>query len=186
MSPISTLDRYYYGLSNNKYTLPSKEAELNTYLNTTYYSTLNSIAQSMVKQDAIYKVGIANDNGNVTTEKTIEQLSSVKWKGKIALIDVSEYIRASTNWSCYNLNTASHNSCKNNNWMHTDYLRWWTLSPKSSNYSSHVWIVYGDDGRINSSTAFGSYVIRPVVTLSSEVQITGGDGTENNAFTLTI
>ena len=35
---------------------------------------------------------------NMTTD--MDQVSAAKWKGKVALIDATEYVRASTNNSC--------------------------------------------------------------------------------------
>ena len=46
LNPITTLA---YQINGTKYQLPSKESEMSTYLNGTYYNGLNAPAQSMVK-----------------------------------------------------------------------------------------------------------------------------------------
>ena len=181
LSPITTLARQVGGTT---YALPTAEAEVNTYLNTTYYNSLNATARSMVKEDAVYKAGVLYyGNSNMTTDMT--QISAAKWKGKVALIDATEYIRASTYSSCTNITYAEDNTgCKNNNWMYLNN-HWWTMSPYSDSSSYRV-------GTVTSTGILGRYVtsdthgVRPVVTLSPEVKITGGDGSSTNAYTLSL
>ena len=185
MSPITTLGRTYNGTA---YTLPTAEAPLNTYLNGEYYNGLNATARSMIKSDAVYKAGIVNESSSSNLQQNITQVSSVKWKGKVALIDVTEYIRASTNSSCKNMFAyVSTSSCYNNssshNWMYISGTYWWTLSPDSNSNSRYVWIV-ASGGYIGNLNAYGSYGVRPVLTLNSNIQITGGTGTSSSPYTL--
>ena len=187
LSPITELERYYYGYGSSKYALPSQEADLNEYLNTTYYNGLNATAKNMVKADAVYKAGIVNHASSSNIQQNITEVSSVKWKGKVALIDVTEYIRASTNSSCKNMYAyVSTSSCYNNssshNWMYLNDV-WWTLSPYSNSYSGNVWTVRSS-GDFNSSGARRSDGVRPVVTLSPKVKITGGDGSQTSPYQL--
>ena len=182
LSPITTLGREYNG---TKYTLPTAEAPLNTYLNGEYYNGLNEIARSMVKEDAVYKVGVLNYSSSQTTSTDVSQVNAAKWKGKVALIDATEYVRASTNSSCTGVYYGNNNTgCKNNNWMFNSDI-WWTLSPFSSSYSSYVWSVYSS-GDFNGNNAFYSYGVRPVLTLNSNIQITGGTGTSSSPYQLSI
>ena len=187
MSPITELARQ---VGSSKYALPSAEADLNEYLNTTYYnSTLNETARSMVKTDAVYKAGLLKYQSGQTTSTDVSQVNAVKWKGKVALIDATEYVRASTNSNCtgaYSGYSSSRNYCSPNNWMYLNNL-WWTMSPFSGimDNSRDVWYVASSSGFWNN-TAFNPLSVRPVLTLSSNVQITGGDGTENNPFTLSL
>ena len=185
MSPITTLGRTYNGTA---YTLPTAEADLNTYLNSTYYNGLNQAARSMVKSDAVYKVGVLYyNNSNMTTD--MNQLNAAKWKGKVGLIDPSEYVRASTNSSCTNI-TAYYNSSScysnssNHNWMYLNDI-WWTMSPNSDSYSDDVWFVRSD-GHLSADLAFDTNGVRPVVTLSSSVKITGGDRGSGNPYQLSL
>ena len=187
MSPITELARQVG--SGRKHALPTAEADLNEYLNTTYYNGLNETAQDMVKTDAVYKAGVLNYSSSQNLATEIGYASSAKWKGKVALIDATEYVRASTNSSCTNIyNGSSQNSsypCKNNNWMYISGTYWWTMSPYSSNDSNAVWYVYRS-GFLNYYSAYDAYGVRPVLTLKSEIQITGGSGTSSNPYTLGI
>lgn len=184
---ITMLDRYYNGYSNNKYRLPSKEAELNLSLNSTYYSSIEILSKSMVI-DGIYKVGVLGMISGQSTNTDLQQTSSVKWKGKVALIDATEYVRASTNSSCTGAYAYfNSNSCYNgggDNWLfNEDY--WWTLSPLSYNaYAFSIWRIR-NNGSMNGESNV-TQGVRPVVTLSPEVEITGGDGSENNPFQLSL
>ena len=179
LSPITTLGREYNG---TKYQLPSKESEMSTYLNGTYYNGLNETARSMVKEDAVYKVGVLYYN-NTSMSQDMEQVKAAKWKGKVGLIDATEYVRASTNSSCTDVDAGyDTTNCKNNNWMFNSD-NWWTLSPLSGSPSRGVWYVYSS-GNFDYRGASTSYGVRPVLTLNSNIQITGGEGTSSSPYTL--
>ena len=184
LSPITTLGREVNG---TKYTLPTTEAPINTYLNGEYYNGLNETARSMVKQDAIYKVGVLLRTSGQTTSTDVSQVNAAKWKGKVGLIDATEYVRASTNSSCTGANayyntSGCYNNSSSHNWMYlNDY--WWTLSPYSTSYSYHVWFVRSS-GDFFYTSANNSTGVRPVLTLNSNIQITGGTGTSSSPYTL--
>ena len=130
LSPITTLGREYNG---TKYQLPSKESEISTYLNGTYYNGLNATAKNMVKEDAVYKVGVLKYQSGQTISTDVSQVNAAKWKGKVGLIDATEYVRASTYSSCTSVYQGYQSSapCKNSNWMFNSDI-WWTLSPDLS------------------------------------------------------
>ena len=79
----------------------------------------------------------------------------------------------------YYLN-ASGGSSTGSNW-------WWTMSPchyNGSGYAS-VFRVGGSGsfpGRLDNNRVDYSYVVRPVVSLKAEVEVTGGDGSANNPY----
>ena len=185
LSPITTLGREYNG---TKYTLPTAEAPLNTYLNGEYYNGLNETARSMVKEDAVYKVGVLYyNNNNITTD--MNQLNAAKWKGKVVLIDATEYVRASTNSSCtgvgaYYNNSSCYNNSSSHNWMFNSDI-WWTMSPYSSGYSRHVWNA-SSGGKIYYNPVSSSLGVRPVVTLSPKVKIISGNGSSSQPYQLTL
>ena len=184
MSPITTLATTNNGTS--KLALPSAEAELNTYLNTTYYNnTLNVTARSMVETDAVYKAGVLY-HANTMAALDMNQVNAVKWKGKVALIDATEYVRASTYSSCTNVSVARNidKVCKNNNWMFNSDI-WWTMSPFSDSVSPSVWYVSAS-GNLSNQFASYAYGVRPVLTLSPDIQITGGDGSKSKPYTISL
>ena len=174
LSPITTLGRTYNG---TKYQLPSEEADLNIYLNGEYYNSLSLIAQSMITE-GIYKVGLlTSDNTNMIRD--INEASAVKWKGKIAMLDGTEFSRASTDSSCISFDSSTSSTCMRNNWLN-DSTGYWLISPSYSD--SHA--VYYTP--IAASATNLSTHVRPVVTLSGEVKITGGDGSSTNSYQLSL
>ena len=177
MSPITTLAREY---GKTAYNLPSEDSELNIYLNNDYYNNLSLNAQEMIIE-GIYKVGPV---GSPPLNTQIEEAGAAKWKGKIAMADITEYARASIYSSCTGFSTPLAANCANQNWMHNYNLLWLTISPIANNASA-LFRVNASEFQIGSvATANTNQNIRPVVTLSPEVQITSGDGTQNNAYNL--
>ena len=162
----------------------NRPASLNTYLNSTYYNSLTSTAQSQVVE-ATYYVGAITDfdndmQGQISDEKVTTS------KVKVALPTVSEYIRACSNTEqCGTLflNNANYNTCKNSDWMYFSSDYWWTLLPDSDD-SSYVLSVTSDGHVYGDIANFTYHAVRPVTTLSSEVKITGGDGSQSNPYTI--
>ncbi len=187
LSPITKLARE---ISGTKYTLPTAEAPLNIYLNGEYYNGLNSTAKEMIKEDAIYKVGPIDYTSNNSLNIDINYANQVIWKGKIALIDATEYIRASINSNCTNMyayvsgssncyvNSSSHN------WMFNSDA-WWSISPSFSGNSYSVWTVT-NGGYFYDIETHMTEGVRPVLTLSEKVKITGGNGSLSQPYRLTI
>ncbi len=85
----------------------------------------------------------------------------------------------------FSLNNDNFSTCVNSNWMNNGSDTRWTLSSNSDTsyyvtciYSSgNLEIFCGVDYALNG-------IVYPVATLSSEVQITGGDGSQSNPYTL--
>ena len=115
------------------------------------------------------------------------------WQGKIALMYLSDYGYATSGGSTtnreaclakelYNWDSSSYSDCKNNAWIFNNTNQW-TLTPYSS-ASDHVFGVR-TTGYVNYYIyAFNSFGVRPSVYLTSNVGISGGDGTMNNPYTL--
>ena len=161
----------------------NRPASLNTYLNSTYYNGLNSTAQSQIVEASYYAGAVTWNNNDMQDQ--INDEKSVTSKVKVALPTLSEYIRAGSNTSCKTFSTFNnnYNTCKNSDWMFNSN-NWWTLSPYSGD-SSFVFYMrgYGDVYSGPANSAYSS-VVRPAITLSSEVKITGGIGTESDPYTL--
>ena len=158
----------------------ARPASLNTYLNGTYLNSLSSEAQSQIVASD-YSIGVVISISNDLASQVSAE-NSTTWNGKIALPTVSEYLRTNLNSNCKTLfsNNGNYETCRNTTWM-SDSNLWWTLSPSSSG-SSDVFRVFSN-GLVNNNFASSpDTVVRPTVTLSSEVQITGGDGSQNNPY----
>ena len=118
------------------------------------------------------------------------------WQGKIALMYPSDYGYATSGGATtnreaclakelYNWNSSSYSDCKNNDWLLDSSTNQWTLTPISID-SSYVFYVY-DTGCVNYSLiATRSLGVRPSVYLTSNVGISGGDGTMNNPYILKV
>ena len=160
----------------------SRPATLNTYLNGTYLNSLSSEAQSQIVASD-YSIGAVTDSNNDLADQVNDE-NSKTWNGKIALPTVSEYLRTNSNSNCktFRLNNSNYITCRNTTWMHDSSNYWWTLSPYSGD-SNYVFRV-GGDGRVSNPAYITGYEVRPAITLSSEVQITGGTGTESDPYTL--
>ncbi len=157
---------------------------LNTYLNSTYYNQLDSVAKSQII-DGNFSIGeITEDNTNLFEQ--INDENSKKWKGKIALPTVSEYLRTNSNKSScgtFSLNNNNSNSCKNTTWMFTSNVyNWWALSRPYNGFSSiGIEII---NGRIDSGNQ--PSLVRPTLYLSSNIKIIGGTGTSSDPYQISL
>ncbi len=162
----------------------ARPATLNTYLNGTYLNSLSSEAKSQIVASN-YSIGAVTYNNNDLAGQ-VNAENSKTWNGKIALPTVSEYLRTNSNSNCktFRLNNNNDSTCKNTTWMYASNISdWWTL-PSNSGNSKIVFTVLSS-GYLNYSNAhYTSTAVRPAITLSSEVQITGGTGTESDPYTL--
>ena len=178
---INTSNNLAWDTSNsNNWNRP---ASLNTYLNGDYYNSLTSTAQSQIVEGTYY-VGAVTFNNNDMQDQ-ISNEKAVTSKVKVALPTASEYFRASSNkeqCGTYSLNNSNYSTCKNSDWMSSSGA-WWTLSPRSGT-SRTVFNVYSY-GSVNSRNASTTIIaVRPAITLSSKVQITGGMGTVSDPYIL--
>ena len=83
----------------------------------------------------------------------------------------------------FSWNSSSYSDCKNNDYLYNSSLYQWTITPGSS-YSFHVFNV-NTTGRVDGYGAnISFYSASPVLYLLSTVEITGGEGTSENPFTL--
>ena len=107
--------------SSSTYALPSKEASLNTYLNGDYYNSLTSVAQNQI-DNHYFNVGTVSASSNNTLETDMLEEGKYKWLGKIGLLNITDYVKASTNSVCdsiydYGSNTSCYNNSNNHNWL---------------------------------------------------------------------
>ena len=161
----------------------NRPASLNTYLNGDYYNSLTSTAQSQIVE-ATYYAGAVTD-GNNDMQDQISDEKAVTSKVKVTLPTLSEYLRANSNkeqCGTFSLNRNNYSTCMNSDWMFNNDL-WWTLSRNSNTFTGVFTVTsYGDvsNNRANRTVV----AVRPAITLSSEVQITGGIGTESDPYIL--
>ena len=175
--------------------LPTYDSYVNVYLNGGTYpttsgtTTLTSWYSSNVASNLqskivnhLWNVGpIKYNNSGIATD--ISQASAYKWRGKIGLMNPIDYVRASTNSACTNVyQYYDKSSCYNNgsthNWLYKSSSQW-IMAPRSDSNARLVWSVGSAD--LNYGYARNSYGVRPVLYLSSCINLTGS-GTSDDAF----
>ena len=184
-------------------------ASLQTTLNGDYLNGSGSYASSGIKNDTTrnmianvtWKLGGSSTYDDVTASMfyerergtTVYSGRPTTWQGEIALMYPSDYGYATSGGSTtnreaclakelYNWDSSSYSDCKNNDWLLDSSTNQWTLTP----FSSHSGIVFNvfNRGCVDGFGAVTSYGVRPSVYLTSNVSISGGDGTMNNPYIL--
>ena len=177
-------------------------ATLNTYLNNDYYNTLTSDAKNMIGTTKYYLGGYNAANIKSDTMWQYERKNDANRSGyyygtnpimqndankKIAIMYASDYGYGASKECTSNLfNYNGSANCKTtNNWLDKSANTW--LLPQHSGYSSHAFFMNSDSyvnngNRVNSN----EYAVCPVLSLSSNVKISGGEGTSGNPYTLSI
>ena len=162
---------------------------------------LTEEAKSMIG-NAKWNLGGVSSTSNIsssfyTSERgtTVYAGRPTEWIGKIGLMYPSDYGYATSGGSTTNRETclstklfnwdgSSVSDCKNNDWLYDSSNHQWTITPYSS-YSYRVFYV-GSLGGVNSFTANNSYAVSPALYLSSNVKISGGEGTESSPYQLSL
>ncbi len=181
---VTTMPREVGGTS---YNLPSTEAYLNTYLNNDWYNSLSSTVQSKIVTH-LFNVGVTKYN-ETNLSNTITQEKAYKWKGKVGLMTVSDYVKASTNSACTSVSTYySTSSCYNNSATHNWIFAGpagktysWTISPFSYSTADFEFNVYGGGYLYYLDYANYSRGVAPVLYLSSDITLTG-EGTKGSPY----
>lgn len=161
-------------------------ASLKEYLNDNYY---NSILPEFKKQIQMHKFSIGTIPFNTIYKDVLNYENSTIWNGYIALANVSDWYKASTNSDCNEdtndwmvSNNRDDYKCSYDNFLYKNSW-WWLLSPTDSTNVADV----SRNGYLNStSTTYknsdnetGS--VHPTLYLKSNISITG-EGTENNPY----
>ncbi len=119
-----------------------------------------------------------------------------EWVGKIGLMYPSDYGYATSggettnreaclNTELYKWDNSDVSDCKNNDWLNATSTYQWTLT-SYSNYSDGVSYVC-NEGYVNGCDAISNNVAPyPALYLSSDVKISGGEGTKEIPYILTL
>ena len=180
---------------------------LNTYLNNNYYNTLTSDAKNMIGTTKYYLGGYKDSKMTSDTMWQYERNNNDKEIGcyylpnpimqsdaskKIAIMYASDYGYGASK-ECTNTLYAykdSANCITTNNWLDKSQETWLlpqgsgrsnvAFSVLSTGYVYYSIIVLGDD--VGNS----EYAVRPVLSLASNVKISGGEGTSSSPYQLSI
>ena len=177
---------------------------LNTYLNNDYYNTLTTDAKNMIGTSKYYLGGYDWTDVTFTSDimwqyerKKANDVSGTYYYGtnpimqndvskKIALMYVSDYGYAASKECTSNLiDYDDSTSCKTtNNWLDKSANTW--LLPQCSDNSNGAFFADGV-GNVNGDVVdYNEYAVRPVLYLSSNVKISGGEGTSQKPYMLSI
>ena len=155
----------------------TEDAELNTYLNSTYKNSLSDL--QYVQTGMKWNVGHAGVYNDTLTVSQLEDMEKTYlWTGDIALATKSEYIRAHSNTDCSNAkflyDNYKNDTCKTTNYLFKSDYWYWLLSPRSTDPRPEFYAGSGYVRHINANTQGGS--VRPVLYLKSNIKLTGNGG----------
>ena len=174
-------------------------ATLNTYLNNDYYNTLSSDIKSMIGTTKYYLGGYINSEITSDVVWQYERKNEANRTGyyygtnpimqndtskKIALMYASDYGYAASKECTSNLIDYDKfaNCISKNNWLDKS-LREWSLLQLSDAQGDVLPI---RDSVINVDSAENEYAVHPVLSLSSNVKISGGFGTSSDPYKLSL
>ena len=174
-------------------------ATLNRYLNNNYYDTLNTDAKNMIGTTKYY-LGGYNNRPNFTSdvmwqyERKNEANRSGYYYGtnpvmqndankKIALMYASDYGYGASKECTSDLYNYDSTCKPTKNWLDKSQLTW--LLPQHSGNSSNAFYASSGGGVINYNSVLNNKsAARPVLSLSSNIQISGGKGTSDKPYQL--
>ena len=165
--------------SNNGLTETAKAMISNAKWNLGGSSTYNDVTASMFYER---ERGTDVYSGHAT-----------EWTGQIGLMYPSDYGYATSGGSTTNretcLNTElynwdSYSDCNNNDWLYDNSNIQWTLTPYSAN--SHIVFNVYSIGFVYNDDAYDDFAVSPALYLSSNVKISGGDGSVSSPFELSL
>ena len=176
----------YYG-SSDYYKLPTKEAGINTYLNTTLYDKLSDDVKNIIVKH-YFNIGSVDETAADTSLNAVsKEEKEYKWKGNVGLINIYDYMNASPSDECHNSlfnnweNKCSSKetcTCAANNYIGTGQK---VITPvRNDSAQRTVVITIYDDGRLATNTANSSYgssyayiTYKPTFFLNSNIRLSG-------------
>ena len=102
--------------------------------------------------------------------KTNLESTSNPYEGRIGLIRIGEMLSGQSETILSKNHTTSNS--------YTNAKTYWTSTPSASN----AWYVNDSGDAYNNSSVTRAYGVRPVIMISSDVTITGGNGTPNSPY----
>lgn len=166
---------------------------LQNYLNGTYYNSINDIYQNMISPETYYLGGGMDSNYQTFTANSyynIERDSSQVYSGnpasttqKIGLMYSSDYGYAAGE-SCLSTSIFYYSvGCINSDYLFNAEAEW-NQNPFVSFNEQASYINAAGNIYCNQRVYLSTFQVRPVLYLTSQTQITGGDGSQSNPFTL--
>ena len=186
---------------NNNFGTVTTDSSLNTYLNgASYYDTLDF--KDKIETHSFNVGGLFYYNGYTGGDKGLlkekQEIQSFTWNGKIALMDITEFVETSLSntctsvWSNYSYNPDNLDSssaviyssgqwpCAKQNWNYKSAFHQWFLSAYSRS-RSYVWNVTSAGSFFHSNAHDAYFGVRPAFYLKSQVKL-GGLGTSDTPY----
>ena len=183
----------------NGYTLPNDESFLNVYLNGGTYSeihlegwynkTILDSEKKYINDNSIWNIGPVSTS-NQSLEECINEEKYYQWVGKVGIISITEFVRASNNSKCtsvydYYENRNCYNNGKTHNYLYSENAKWSINRPSDSrieNYPYYVWFLPKMwDDNISYAPTYVELEVNPVIYLKDSILLIG-DGTEENPY----
>ncbi len=167
-------------------------ASLKSYLNGEYYNSIDGAYKKMISEETYYLGGATSSNLRTLTASgyyNAERDSSQVYSGNptsttqyIGLMYPSDYGYAAGS-SCLSTELSNYNvSCKNSDYLSIGVYEW--LQAPYASGSSNAAVLSSSGYVYGGIDVAYSRAVRPVLYLNTNVQITGGDGSQGNAFQL--
>lgn len=173
LQPVVWDDRYNVerkdSVGKNDYAISRIKDILNNYYNS------EEILKKKDKSYVITKdlcIGSRNENSKVN-DGSLECSKKIE-NEPFGLLQANEYMLASLESTCKNLDDKQ---CKNYNYLGT-FNNYWTLTSNTKN----SYEVYRISGRVESAITYLYAQPRIVVTVSSDILFTNGNGTKTNPY----
>ena len=177
----------------------ARPATLNTELNTTYLNSLDSTSKSMIGNTKYYLGGYSDSNIQKDVMYQYERKingstyyngsNPNNWVGKLALMYASDYGYAASDECTQTLGGYYNTTCNTTNWLYNIKVNEWLLPQDASGSNLAFFVTSG--GGVDLYLQFYidvgdplEFAFRPVLYLTSAVQITGGEGTSSSPYTL--
>ena len=151
----------------------TNDAYWDYYLNNNWYNAIDSVSKNMmvestyyigtISDDASYKNSLCATASNTVTTKDCEKTTST-WTGKVGLPRYGEMFASQQ---------GSGSSTSSSMWL---------MNPNSTWY---VWVV-GGSGASNIAGPYYTNGARPSINLKSNIKVTGGKGTKDNPFEISL
>lgn len=150
-------------------------------LNNDYYNTITE------KNKIVSKIFNTGPIENSNTEKTFTEIQNLEkqkeWTGNIALLNLSDYVKASTNQNCKTfLNaralTELNPPCSKNNYLHiVETNGTWLLNGHTKDTFAYIYIIWNQQEPISKSISYTKVsdnvrsVVNPVLYLKKNISI---------------
>ena len=160
---------------------------LETYLNSTYYSSLSDEAKAMIYDNGEWLAGGITIND--TASSAYNKAKTVTVNRKVGIVSAYEFLYAPSDTSCYSVSGqkyASNNCGKSTkNWLNREVAWTWTLTPLVKDSGTN-----GTNNGIQTNGLLGNgsvnnrWLAYPMVYLKPSIRIVSGTGTSTDPYVL--